>query len=623
MRRICLVAVSLVAVSLVVACGQYVPTPPPGSTAGGSAGGSGGGSTAGNDADPGTRAQPKRSIGAGLKQATALGAFAATPKPVPVLVAAGTYGERVVMPDQIDLQGSYDPTWGRNAAAHSSRLILPDGLGVRFSLATMTRTSAKMSGFTVVSPNAAITRALYVSNGTRPTLEDLEVHAGNVTENDGSTVALMIDGAMSRPLLTRSAMVSGNAGHFAYESSDDSDAFTAAIQMKNGGSIELSSSSATSGDSNERPSAVRCDGSCTGSTFTDVTLQSDHGAALMLADGDFSGLTVTRALLKGNRGLWARNCAGTALRIMTTTLTGVTQVLPTPLGYTGSSGAIVDGCQLELRDSHVFGATGVAVTYSTGVSCGAGSTCTLIANEIWGAGPMPPVSRRTVGISALGQLRLERNVIRTGNCWAMNEGEDFSNELTAVGVESFNAVTAANNVIVAGNCAQSVGMYVGSSADVVNNHIEATGRTGGSSDGVFFVTSSEPPPQADSVFLNNTVLGGVGATGAAFYEYPDRGDPAQLRNNNLFGGAALYLNDGTALHSIGEVNAMTAGPAASGNISADPQVTSDWHLQPTSPNRGAGAATAGTVLTPETDRDGDARPIPSGTNPDIGPDERD
>ena len=79
-----------------------------------------------------------------------------------------------------------------------------------------------------------------------------------------------------------------------------------------------------------------------------------------------------------------------------------------------------------------------------------------------------------------------------------------------------------------------------------------------------------------------------------------------------------------------EVNAMT-GTVVFGNISADPQATvnaaGSYVLGASSPNRGAGIASATgnsvTVMAPTGDFEGDARPNPGGSAPDIGPDERD
>lgn len=83
------------------------------------------------------------------------------------------------------------------------------------------------------------------------------------------------------------------------------------------------------------------------------------------------------------------------------------------------------------------------------------------------------------------------------------------------------------------------------------------------------------------------------------------------------------MTDGSSKMSGFMVNALSSAPAASGNISVDPEVDMTWHLMPSSPNRGAGTSGAGGAMAPSNDIDGEPRPQPTGTNPDIEPDERD
>jgi hypothetical protein len=130
--------------------------------------------------------------------------------------------------------------------------------------------------------------------------------------------------------------------------------------------------------------------------------------------------------------------------------------------------------------------------------------------------------------------------------------------------------------------------------------------------------TSENPTSLHGWFLNNTIVMGAGGTGAAFWEEGTTAEPAQLRNNNLF-GSVLWRSDNRSITSLTDLNAMSH---SSGNISADPQVTSDFHLSPSSPNRGAGVMSIESFAAPTTDIDNEARPQPSATNPDIGPDER-
>jgi len=74
----------------------------------------------GNDANPGTKASPKREIGAAVAVAAAAKRY--------VLAAEGSYG-RVVAATGVDIYGGYDPTtWSRSAARISSVVGAPEGI---------------------------------------------------------------------------------------------------------------------------------------------------------------------------------------------------------------------------------------------------------------------------------------------------------------------------------------------------------------------------------------------------------------------------------------------------------------------------------------------------------------
>ncbi len=102
----------------------------------------------------------------------------------------------------------------------------------------------------------------------------------------------------------------------------------------------------------------------------------------------------------------------------------------------------------------------------------------------------------------------------------------------------------------------------------------------------------------------------------------DRGDPAVFEHNVLWnrGGGPLYRDQSGDVFDIGTVNnGLSNAPNAivRNDLSLLPLFTAGYHLGPGSPLADAGTPTG----APATDIDGDPRPNPRGTNPDIGADE--
>src|SRR6185295_5478870 len=136
----------------------------------------------GADTNPGTQAMPVMSIGQGMLNAVTLGG------PQTVIVAEGTYGEKVTLAEGIDLQGGYqcDPTsctWARDTTQHPAIIANIDFEGV-LAPAGVTQVT-HLDGFRIVgldgSPAAPPGSAGVSLKGGSPTITRNEIVGGAVT----------------------------------------------------------------------------------------------------------------------------------------------------------------------------------------------------------------------------------------------------------------------------------------------------------------------------------------------------------------------------------------------------------------------------------------------------------
>ena len=206
-----------------------------------------------------------------------------------------------------------------------------------------------------------------------------------------------------------------------------------------------------------------------------------------------------------------------------------------------------------------------------------------------------------------------------------------------------SAAGVTNNIILGGPCAQAIGVSHTlaqrsdnsvPSATFQNNTIVATSGSPALNTLSVGVRLLGPAGSAASlqagVWRNNIIQAG-GVTGAsptlfAFEEMGTNADPMELRNNLFFVitpalNPPLYRDEATTtLTTAGAINALTDTTRA-GNLEADPlflgAAVANYHITSGSPARAAGS----TLTAPVIDIDGDARPNPTGSNPDIGADE--
>lgn len=131
----------------------------------------------GDDANPGTKASPLKTIAAGIANATAIGG------PQTVVVGEGTYAEKVSISEGIDLLGGFQCDasscgWMRDLAVHESVIQNTDLEGV---LAAAGVTSATLfEGFHVVGLDGLGRSAAVTLGGGAPTVSRNKLVGGNV-----------------------------------------------------------------------------------------------------------------------------------------------------------------------------------------------------------------------------------------------------------------------------------------------------------------------------------------------------------------------------------------------------------------------------------------------------------
>ncbi|MDP3235656.1 MAG: hypothetical protein Q8N26_22920, partial [Myxococcales bacterium] len=126
-------------------------------------------------------------------------------------------------------------------------------------------------------------------------------------------------------------------------------------------------------------------------------------------------------------------------------------------------------------------------------------------------------------------------------------------------------------------------------------------------------------------YRNNIITAlGFAAVRFAFQEADASSDPAVLEHNDFWaptiaGMPPLYLNEGTTtLNGAGQINGLNGmGVSAFNNLSNDPGFIANFRISTVSQMRAAG----GIAGAPFDDIDGQRRPLPLNTAPDIGCDE--
>jgi hypothetical protein len=206
-----------------------------------------------------------------------------------------------------------------------------------------------------------------------------------------------------------------------------------------------------------------------------------------------------------------------------------------------------------------------------------------------------------------GSAQIIGNVVQN-NTWGSGSGG---------GITLFGAGPVLRNNVIKGNVATGVspysqggGIWIVNSSDalIVQNLIY--NNSAGQGSGIYFLV---PFGDRGPVLVNNTIVGtasslqGSAVYASGFY------DQVALYNNLMIGATgtsalfcdstydqtppSLINNDGFSLTGIGIAGACTPQSGLNGNISADPMLTSNFHLRVGSPVIDAGLNSAPGLLT--------------------------
>ncbi len=602
----------------------------------------------GSDGNPGTRAAPLATVQAGVNRAAALAALAAVPRPVTVYlgvsnaVSPAVFSENVTVPDNVALRGGFTrdvaALWTEAADPALVEVRASNGVGLLVQGATITNTSVVLANFSAFGRATAgggvDSCAISVRAGADPTLTDLVARGFN---GGGGASAGVCSYTGSRPLLRRVRATGDSANYSGGVVVTGSSTQSASFEIEGGEYRSLLGGISGSG--------VVCVIPCNGASIRDARLVGGQsvgvscgadllGTGIQIVNSTLIGAEVATSMFVNNERMGLRMETGspTAVSVSGSRIVGSTAGTFTANAF----GVRAAGSSLDVVDSEVSALSGGQFTFSTGVYC-SGGPCSLRRSRIAGNSGTGTagVESRAVELLGTGHL-VARSVLEPGQAPSIAGGG-----ARTIGLEVDVGSRVENSTILGGTSGQGIGVrlrrtFNGAPTQVANCHIDGGGVVSvGTSRAIVFEDQGVNPSLLASV-VNSTLLGGVAPDRIVVDERGLFGAPPVFAHNNLLGADArgiLYYQrgaPGSAFTTAAEVNAMT-GTVAFGNISADSQTTvnaaGSHVLGPTSPNRGAGIASATgngiTVTAPSDDFDGEARPNPGGSAPDIGPDERD
>ncbi|MER2561447.1 MAG: hypothetical protein ABTQ32_12025, partial [Myxococcaceae bacterium] len=369
-----------------------------------------------------------------------------------------------------------------------------------------------------------------------------------------------------------------------------------------------------------------------GSTVQGGVAQGSSSYVVGVISNDGCGLNVDGNQISGSN----------AVLIVPTTAAGV---LCTHELVSGASGRNAP-CRIANNRSITGGRSQQA---SIGLACigncaGSNAACTGSCTEVQNNQAVSGQDSRLVvhGFITQSSPRIARNTFGGDTNSCNTQGSGINPVLYGLRLEG-SASRVQNNLIQGGTCpavtaleqvnAQRTADLSVPAPDVHSNTlVPVAGVAGGTMNQAIIGVAlrSALPSAMTSVprgsYRNNIITAfGIANVRFAFLEADSTTDPAVLENNDFWTGisitgmAPLYQNEGTTtLNSAGQINALNGGGVSSqNNLSNDPGFGLNFRLTLFSAMRGAGTV----VSAPTDDIDGDRRPLPVNTAPDIGCDE--
>jgi len=493
---------------------------------------------------------------------------------VEILVAQGTYAERITLLPGITLRGGYNRSdWSRNVAANISLIQSPttEAMYCGSNITLAYRSTTLVDGFTITpTPNVDNDTIAVLVENSSPTLQG-NVISGNASANTFRSYGLLIGGA-SNPTVTQNTITSGGG---------TGANVVAGISISSTSNVIISSNSVSAGRGTTANGIAITAGSpvISGNTIQGGTAGSSTTNGVRISGGT---ATVSGNTINGGTGI--------------ATVRGI--VIDSAATTTISGNSIVGGAGTTTRGLLVFS--------------GSASTANIFDNSIQGGNNISnPVA---VEVANGNTATIYRNQIYAGS--ASGSGATNAIQVWSATVDIYNNLIHGGLALSTGS---TIGIYLATGSAIaaqvrianntINGGAAGIGCGGCNSIGVQLVNSAGIFSALE--IRNNAIFTSGGNNRYGIYEFNAAAvDPTSVATNNIFdtptgfyrdGETGLALTNQCGTGNFGNAGCVTvlATPAATGNISvnnAGGQLFQN-HWRTTDVTTGAGSTTTLTVAS--------------------------